>query len=115
LDLTKAYERVDWNYLEKILTKFGFLPKFVGWIMECISSVQYKVKVNDFLTNGFKPTRGIRQGDPLSPYLFLFVGEGLSRVLQRAVYLEELRDLKICRRAPGISHLMFADDSLLFF
>jgi hypothetical protein len=81
LDLTKAYERVDWNYLEKILTKLGFHPKSVGWIMECISSVQYKVKVNDFLTNGFKPTRGIRQGDPLSPYLFLFVGEGLSRVL----------------------------------
>jgi hypothetical protein len=77
--------------------------------------VQYKIKINGELTNGFKPTRGIRQGDPLSPYLFLFVGEGLSKVLQRAVYLKELHDLKICRRAPGNSHLLFADDSLLFF
>jgi hypothetical protein len=115
LDLTKAYERVDWNYLKAVLLKFGFHPTFVGWIWSCISSVQYKIKVNGALTTGFKPTRGIRQGDPLSPYLFLFVGEGLSKVLQRAVYLEELRDLKICRRAPGISHLLFANDSLLFF
>jgi hypothetical protein len=115
LDLTKAYERVDWRYLQMVLTKFGFHPIFVGWIMKCVTSVQYKIRVNGNLTSGFKPTRGIRQGDPLSPYLFLFVGEGLTKVLQRAVFLEELRDLKICRRAPGISHLLFADDSLLFF
>jgi hypothetical protein len=115
LDLTKAYERVDWRYLETILTKFGFHTTFVRWIMSCITSVQYKVKVNGVLTSGFKPTRGIRQGDPLSPFLFLFVSEGLSKVLQHAVYLEELKDLRICRRAPGISHLLFADDCLLFF
>jgi hypothetical protein len=114
LDLTKAYERVDWQYLKTILLKFGFDPKFVGWIMSCISSVHYKVRINGKLTKGFKPTRGIRQGDPLSPYLFLFVAEGLSKVLQRAVYLQELCELKISRRGPGVSHLLFADDSLLF-
>jgi hypothetical protein len=114
LDLTKAYERVDWKYLETIMLKFGFHPRFVGWIMSCISSVQYKVRINGNLTKGFKPTRGIRQGDPLSPYLFLFVAEGLSKVLQRAVYLEQLQELKISRRGPGVSHLLFADDSLLF-
>jgi hypothetical protein len=114
LDLTKAYERVDWQYLKTILLKFGFDPKFIGWIMSCISSVHYKVRINRKLTKGFKPTRGIRQGDPLSPYLFLFVAEGLSKVLQRTVYLQELCELKISRRGPGVSHLLFADDSLLF-
>jgi hypothetical protein len=98
-----------------ILSKFGFHPKFIGWIMSCITTVQYKIRINGSLTKGFKPSRGIRQGDSLSPYLFLFVGEGLSKILQRVVYLQELCELKICRRAPGVSHLLFADDSLLFF
>jgi hypothetical protein len=114
LDLSKAYERVDWNYLRMILIKFGFNEKFVSWIMGCVSSVTYKVRVSGNLTKGFKPTRGIRQGDPLSPYLILFVGEGLSRIIKRAVHLQELQDLKVCRRAPGISHLLFADDIMLF-
>jgi hypothetical protein len=114
LDLSKAYERVDWCYLQMILTKIGFDPKFVGWIMSCISSVQYKVRINGRLTQGFTPTRGIRQGDPLSPYLFLFVAEGLSKVLERAVHLQELHELKLSRHGPGVSHLLFADDSLLF-
>jgi hypothetical protein len=83
--------------------------------MSCITSVEYKVKINGTLTQSFKPTRGIRQGDPLSPYLFLFVSEGFSKILQKAIELRALKEFKICRRAPGISHLLFAYDSLVFF
>jgi hypothetical protein len=62
LDLSKAYERVDWKYLQMVLAKMGFHSKFVEWIMSCVTSVEYKVKVNGNLTKGFKPTRGITQG-----------------------------------------------------
>jgi hypothetical protein len=115
LDLTKAYDRVDWGYLKGILLKFGFHQKWVNQVMACVTSVSFSVRVNGELTDSFKPTRGLREGDPLSPYLFLFVAEGLTKILQKAVYNQELQDLKCCRGAPDISHLLFADDSLLFF
>jgi hypothetical protein len=73
LDLSKAYDRVDWEFLEGVLIKMGFDKKCVGWIMCCVKSVKYTVQVNDNITEVFTPTRGLRQGDHLCSYLFLFV------------------------------------------
>jgi hypothetical protein len=115
LDLAKAYDRVDWVYLEGAMRKLGFAEVWIQWIMKCVTSVKYSVRLNGEMLESFTPTRGLRQGDPLSPYLFLLVGEGLSSLIQKEIEDNSLRDLKICRRAPGISHLLFADDSLLFF
>jgi hypothetical protein len=67
LDLSKAYDRVDWMYLEGVLRKLGFDEKWIKWVMLCVSSVRYQVKVNGELTEFVIPTRGLRQGDPLSP------------------------------------------------
>jgi hypothetical protein len=77
--------------------------------------VCYKVKFNGTLLDSFSPSRGLRQGDPLSPFLFLFVADGLSTLLQNEVQNNSIEPVRICRRAPGISHLLFADDTLLFF
>jgi hypothetical protein len=115
LDLSKAYDRVDWCYLQGALLKMGFHHKWVKLVMECVTSVSFCIRINGELTDRFKASRGLRQGDPLSPYLFLFVAEGMTKILDRAVYRQELKDLKICRSAPSVSHLLFADDSLLFF
>jgi hypothetical protein len=115
LDLAKAYDRVDWSYSQKALEKLGFDPRWINWIMACVRSVSYKVRLNGKLMQSFKPTRGLRQGDPLSPYLFLLVGEGLSKLIQHEIENHGLQELKICRTSPGISHLLFVNDSLLFF
>jgi hypothetical protein len=115
LDMAKAYDRVDWRFLEGVLAKLGFHHKWVQWVMACVTTVRYSVRFNGQLLDSFTPSRGLRQGDPLSPYLFLFVADGLSCLIRRKIEEGALNDLVICRRAPGISHLLFADDSLMFF
>ena len=83
--------------------------------MTCVTSVRYTVKFNGTLLDSFAPSRGLRQGDPLSPFLFLLVADGLSALLKDAEEKGEYTPLKVCQRAPGVSHLLFADDTLLFF
>ena len=82
-------------------------------IMACVTSVKYKVRFNSTETDMITPTRGLRQGDPISPYLFLIVAEGLSCMLKGAEERGEIEGVKVCREAPPISHLLFADDSLI--
>ena len=113
LDMHKAYDRVEWVYLEKIMLKLGFDQRWVKLIMSCVTSVSYNVRFNGMETEVFTPTRGLRQGDPLSPYLFLLVAEGLYNMLHGAESRGELEGVRVCRGAPVISHLFFADDSLI--
>jgi hypothetical protein len=87
----------------------------VQWVMECVTTVRYSIRFNGTLLDAFQPTRGLRQGDPLSPYLFLLVVDGLSKVLQHEAANGSIEGGKVCRRAPEITQLLFADDSLLFF
>lgn len=99
----------------KAMQRLGFARRWVEWIMSCVTSVTYSVKFNGALLDSFSPSRGLRQGDPLSPFLFLFVADGLSALLHREVSQGTITPIKVCHNAPGISHLLFADDSLLFF
>lgn len=115
LDMSKAYDRVEWDYLDKIMDSMGFSGRWRGRIMKCISSVTFSVLVNGCPSNEFKPSRGIRQGDPLSPYLFLLCAEGFSALLRREESNSNLSSFKINHHCPSLSHLFFADDSLLFF
>ena len=116
IDMSKAYDRVNWNFLKAVLTTMKFDPKWIRWIMECVSSVSYTLLVNGNLTSTFHPTQGLRQGDPLSPYLFLLCANILSISLLQAEYSNKIKGAKVGRRS-GIhfTHLFFADDSLLFF
>ena len=114
LDMSKAYDRVEWIFIEKMLTKLGFSQQWVKKIMKCVTSVNYSFQVNGQIYGKVFPSRGLRQGDPLSPYLFLICAEGFSALLRQAENRSDILGLKIARNAPSISHLFFADDSLLF-
>ncbi|CAH9083997.1 unnamed protein product [Cuscuta epithymum] len=115
LDMSKAYDRVEWDFLEGIMRRLGFGDRWVSLIMNCISSVSYSIPFDDGELGPIWPSRGLRQGDPLSPYLFILVAEGLSTLISREEARGRIHGVSIARRAPRISHLFFADDSLLFF
>lgn len=112
LDMTKAYDRVEWSFLEKIMLKFGFEEQWVQLIMECVS-VGYTVRFNNTEIKEFVPSRGLRKGDPLSPYIFLLCSEGLSSLLSHEHEIGGLDRVKVCRNAQPIPHLLFMDDSLI--
>lgn len=114
LDLSKAYDRVEWSFLKKLMVQMGFDERWVALIMECITSVTYSILINGEPMGNIKPSRGIRQGNPLSPYLFLVCSEGLHRMLQKAAYMGDINGVSICRNGPKLTHLFFANDSLLF-
>ncbi|XP_062021002.1 uncharacterized protein LOC133737477 [Rosa rugosa] len=114
LDISKAYDRLEWDFLRAMLTKLGFHEQWITIIMKCVASVQYSILVNGQPSKAITPTRGIRQGDPLSPYLFILCAEGLSALISKAVESSHLQGLKMCPEAPTLHHLFFADDSLIF-
>lgn len=114
LDMAKAYDRVEWPFLEAMMTALGFHPRFCGWVRECISTVSYEVLVNGEPTGNISPSRGIRQGDPLSPFLFLICAEGLSAMIKKAEVYHRLQGFRFSAHGNTISHLFFADDSVLF-
>lgn len=113
IDLSKAFDKVEWNFLEGILKNLGFHRKFIWLIKQCISTTSMSILLNGSPYGFFKPTRGLRQGDPLSPYLFIMVMETLSRLFYRAEQQKEIKPMRVSRNGPTISHLFFADDLLV--
>ena len=114
LDMSKAYDRVEWCFLEQILLKLGFQESWVDLIMECVTTVSYCILVNGEPKGLIKPSRGLRQGDPLFPYLFLFCAEGLNALLRQAAATGDIHGFSLCRNEPKLTHLFFTDDCLIF-
>ena len=114
LDMSKAYDRVEWAYMEKLMKKMGFGDTWVNLMMLCISKATYSVLINGEPRGQITPSRGLRQGDPLSPYLFLLCTEGFHGLSRKAEENGDTREVSICRSAPKLTHLLFANDSLIF-
>ncbi|XP_026397042.1 uncharacterized protein LOC113291761 [Papaver somniferum] len=115
LDMSKAFDRVEWSFLLSIFQKLGYHNDWISLIEQCISTSNISILINGSPSSIFSPTRGIRQGDLLSPFLFLFVMEAFSRLLQLNVDSGCLSGIRINHHCPLINHLFFADDCLLFF
>jgi len=98
--MSKAYDRVEWSFLELLLRRMGFHETRVALMMECITIVSYSLLINGEPTSTIRPTRGIRQGDPLSPYLFLLCTKGLHGLLNKAATIGSIRGVSICRNGP---------------
>jgi hypothetical protein len=114
IDISKAYDRVNWEYVKSMMRKLGFHEKWANWMGLCMESVRYHVQVNGEDVGLQSPGRGLRQGDPLSPYLFIICAEGLSILLKKLESRGEIHGIKVCRGAPILTHLLFADDCFLF-
>ena len=114
LDMSKAYDCVEWEFLKNVMLKIGFSTQWVSLTMECISSVSYSILVNGSPQGLLKPTRGLQQGDPLFAYFFLFCAEGLRGLLKQAANDAVIRGISLSQGGPRLTHLFFADDSLLF-
>ncbi|GKV12577.1 hypothetical protein SLEP1_g23703 [Rubroshorea leprosula] len=112
-DFEKAYDCVDWSFLDWMMDTFGFGTKWRGWIKECLSTARTSVLVNGSPTREFEVGKGLRQGDPLSPFLFLMIGEGLQGLVQKAVAEGMLHGIEIGKKGMTMSLLQFADDTII--
>jgi hypothetical protein len=113
IDLAKAFDRLEWDFISVALHRLGLKDNFIDLINVCISSPTFAVLVNDDPSGHFNPQRGLRQGCPLSPYLFVIAINELSIRLQEALHINSLSGISLGPNAPRIHSLLFADDLIL--
>ena len=114
MDMSKAYERIEWQFLKGMLLKLGFHQSWVDKIILCVSTVRYHVLQNGEEIVPIYPERGLRQGDPLFPYMFILCVEGLSCMLITLEKKGYIHSVQVAQGVPIISHLFFIDDGYLF-
>ena len=115
IDMSKAYDRVDWKFLRAVLIAMNFNDNWITWIMECVTTVHYTLLISGNITKSFFPSKGLRQGDPLSLYLFLMCVNILSLTLMKAESQNRINGVKLGRNGCSFTHLFFVDDSIFFF
>ena len=114
IDLEKTYDQLEWSFIKEVLVVANFPPDLIQLIMSCVSTVSTSILFNRGVLDPFLPSRGIRQGDPLSPCLFILCMEMLGRIIDDKCTNNLWNPVKASAGGPAFSHLFFADDLLLF-
>ena len=114
IDLEKAYDKLEWNFIRVMLTRANIPEDLIDIIMSCVSSVSTSIMVNGEALDPIYPSRGIRQGDPLSPYLFILCMDFLGQLIEEKCSLKEWQPVRASQGGPAFSHLLFANDLVLF-
>lgn len=109
IDIQKAYEYVEWCFLKEVLVAMELPNLMIDWLMECVSTLCYSISLDGCLERYFRGAKGLRQGDPISPYLFILLMEAFSHILGSYTQQEGFQFHKGCGDL-GITHLIFADD-----
>ena len=112
VDFEKAYDSVDWGFLEYMLNRVGFCAKWVRWMKTCVFGGTMSIPVNGSPTEEINIQRGLKQGDPLAPFLFLLVAEGFSGLMRNVVRLNLFEDFRFRPDVLEIPHLQYANDTL---
>ncbi|XP_009127418.1 uncharacterized protein LOC103852254 [Brassica rapa] len=110
-NMSKAYDRVEWDFLEALFHRLGFHHQWIAWIMCCVRSVSFSVLLNGQSYGHIIPKREIRQGDPLSPFIFILCAEALVHTMNQAEQQGLISGMKLAPNCPTVQHLLFADDS----
>lgn len=114
VDLSKAFDRMDWDYLQTIMSYYGFPSRMIMWIMGCVRSAEFSVVLNGVGDGFFKPQCGLRQGCALSPYLFILGMDLLCRSMEHLASNGDLKGLRIAPQAEVLTSCVYVDDLLLF-
>eukprot|EP00253_Pinus_taeda_P018458 PITA_18458 len=115
LDLSKSYDRLSWKYLETILKSFGFCDRWVNWVLSMIYTPNFSILLNGAPTTTFSATRGLRQGDPLSPFLFIIAAEGLGRYFKKELRERKIQGLRLWGNQTTVTHQQFVDDIMIYY
>lgn len=113
LDIAKAYDRISWSYIREVLKAYGFDQNWIRWVMALVTTVSCSILLNGSPSGTFKPSRGLRQGDPLSPFLFILMMEGLGRAIILAKEEGRIQGLRLTLNGDTLTHQQFVDDPML--
>ena len=114
LDMSMAYDRVESDFIEKVMRRMDFHEKWIGWVLKCITTVSYSILINGEAHGNISLTRGLRQGDPFSSYLFLLCTEAFSAFIDDASNRQKLNGVSIYRGCPSVTHLFFRMTAYFF-
>eukprot|EP00253_Pinus_taeda_P030987 PITA_30987 len=113
LDIVKAYDKLSWSYIRDVLKAYGFDDNWIRLVMAFVTTISCSILLNGSPSRTFNPSRGLRQGDPISPFLFILMMEGLGRAITAAREEGRIQGPRLTRNGDTLTHQQFVDDTML--